>query len=74
MDYLKHIFNSDFILVIGVFGIIFYNLYDAIKNKKWKWAIFIAIIPLAFISIPLYILFGVEDKSRENRDNTDQTD
>jgi hypothetical protein len=46
MNYLKHLFSSDFIIVAGVFGILFYFLYDAIRRKKWGWAIFIAILPL----------------------------
>ncbi len=73
MNYLKHLFTSDFILVFGVFGILFYFLYDAIRRKKWGWAIFLAIIPLGFISVPLYILFGFSDESQDRKD-TDQTD
>jgi ABC-type anion transport system duplicated permease subunit len=75
MDYLKHLFSSDFILVAGVFGILFYFLYDAIKRKKWGWAIFLAILPLGFISVPLYILFGFNDGAKsEDRNNSNKTD
>ncbi|GAB6078684.1 hypothetical protein [Hydrogenobaculum acidophilum] len=75
MNYLKHIFASDFVLVAGVFGILFYFLYDAIKRKKWGWAIFLAILPLGFISVPLYILFGFNDGAKsEDRKDTDQAD
>ncbi len=75
MEYLKHLFTSDFVLVFGVFGILFYFLYDAVRRKKWGWAIFLAIIPLGFISVPLYILFGFNDGAKnEDRKDTDQAD
>ncbi len=75
MNYLKHLFASDFVLVAGVFGILFYFLYDAIKRKKWGWAVFLAILPLGFISVPLYILFGFNDGAKsESRKDTDQAD
>jgi len=80
MNYLKHIFSGgDFVIIAGVFGILLYFLYDAIKRKKWGWAIFIAILPLGFMSVPLYILFGLNDGAKtdgktEDRNDTDQTD
>jgi len=76
MNYLKHIFSGgDFVIIAGVFGILLYFLYDAIKRKKWGWAIFLALLPLGFMSVPLYILFGYESEARrENKDDTDQTD
>lgn len=75
MDYLRHLFSSDFVLVVGVFGILFYFLYDAVRRKKWGWAIFLAILPLGFISVPLYILFGFNDGAKnENRNDSNKTD
>ncbi len=75
MNYLKHVFGSDFILIAGVFGLVFYALYDAIKKKRWKWAVFLAILPLGFISVPLYLLFGFgPGEKHENTDDTAQAD
>ncbi len=74
MAYIKHIFSADFVLIFGVFGIVFYAIFDAFRRKKWKWFILLLIIPLDFILVPLYLLFAFEANKDENRDDTHQTD